>query len=43
VSFLEHKFTELTPVCLATLLLHGLRHWGGGWFTSARGYLRSVL
>ncbi len=43
VSFMEQHFGELTPVGLATLLLHGLRHWGSGWFAAARGYLRSVI
>ncbi|MDP7287091.1 MAG: hypothetical protein QGH94_03755, partial [Phycisphaerae bacterium] len=43
VSFLEKHFSQLTPVGLATLLLHGLKHWGSGWFATARGYLRSVI
>ena len=43
VSFMEKHFTQLTPVALATLLLHGLKHWGSGWFATARGYLRSVI
>jgi 8-oxo-dGTP pyrophosphatase MutT (NUDIX family) len=43
VTFLQQKFGELTPVSLATLLLHGLQHWGSGWFAGARGYLRSVI
>ena len=43
VTFLQQHFAELTPVALATLLLHGLRHWGSGWFANARGYLRSVV
>jgi hypothetical protein len=43
VSFMEKHFSQLTPVALATLLLHGLRHWGSGWFATARGYLRSVI
>ena len=43
VSFLQQSFSELTPVGLATLLLHGQRHWGSGWFAAARGYLRSVI
>ena len=43
VSFMEQHFTQLTPVAMATLLLHGLRHWGSGWFATARGYLRSVI
>ena len=43
VSFMENHFTQLTPVAMATLLLHGLKHWGSGWFATARGYLRSVI
>ena len=43
VSFMEQHFSQLTPVAMATLLLHGLRHWGSGWFATARGYLRSVI
>jgi 8-oxo-dGTP pyrophosphatase MutT (NUDIX family) len=43
VSFMEKHFTQLTPVAMATVLLHGLRHWGSGWFATARGYLRSVI
>jgi len=43
VTFIEQHFSELTPVALAALLLHGLRHWGTGWFAAARGYLRSVI
>ena len=43
VTFIEHHFTDLTPVALATLLLHGLYRWGSGWFAAARGYLRSVI
>jgi len=43
VSFMENHFSQLTPVAMATLLLHGLRHWGSGWFATARGYLRSVI
>jgi len=43
VSFMEKHFSQLTPVALATLLLHGLKHWGSGWFATARGYLRSVI
>ena len=43
VSFMEQYFSQLTPVAMATLLLHGLRHWGSGWFATARGYLRSVI
>jgi len=43
VTFIEHHFNDLTPVALATLLLHGLYRWGSGWFAAARGYLRSVI
>jgi hypothetical protein len=43
VTFMENHSEVLTPVATATLLLHGLRHWGSGWFTSARGYLQSVV
>lgn len=43
VTFLEQQFSQLTPIALATLLLHGLKHWGSGWFANARGYLRSVI
>ncbi|MDP6633921.1 MAG: NUDIX hydrolase [Phycisphaerae bacterium] len=43
VSFMEQHFSQLTPVALATLLLHGLKAWGSGWFATARGYLRSVI
>lgn len=43
VTFLQKQANTLTPVAIATLLLHGLRNWGSGWFTSARGYLQSVI
>jgi len=43
VTFLEKNFSQLTPVGLAMLLLHGQQHWGSGWFAAARGYLRSVI
>lgn len=43
VTFMERHAEVLTPVAMATLLLHGLRHWGSGWFASARGYLQSVV
>jgi hypothetical protein len=43
LTFIEQRFGELTAVGLAALLLHGLRHWGSGWFAAARGYLRSVI
>ena len=42
VTFMEQNYNDLTPVGLATLLLHGLRHWGSGWFAATRGHLRSV-
>jgi hypothetical protein len=41
VTFMENNASQLTPVALATLLLHGLHAWGSGWFASTRGYLRS--
>ena len=43
VTFIEQNYNELTPLALATLLLHGQRHWGSGWFAATRGYLRSVI
>ena len=43
VSFIERHGFELTPICQAVLLLHGQRHWGSGWFSGARGYLRGVI
>ncbi len=43
VSFLQDRDPELTPVAKATLLLHGLRAWGTGWFMATRGYLRSLV
>lgn len=43
VSYIDAHSAELTPVALATLLLHGLRHWGSGWFAATRGYLRGVI
>ncbi len=42
INFVESNAQQLTPVALASLLLHGLRCWGTGWFASARGYLRSM-
>jgi 8-oxo-dGTP pyrophosphatase MutT (NUDIX family) len=39
VGFIERNHAEMTPLATATLLLHGLHHWGCGWFTTARGYL----
>lgn len=43
VTFIEHRYVELTPVAIAALLLHGLHTWGSGWFATTRGYLRSVI
>ena len=43
VAYLEAYCEQMTPVASATLLLHGQRHWGTGWFTAARGYLHRVL
>jgi 8-oxo-dGTP pyrophosphatase MutT (NUDIX family) len=43
VTFIQRCYDELTPVGLATLLLHGLGQWGSGWFATTRGYLRSVV
>ena len=43
VTYLETHYEALTPVALATLLLHGQRRWGMGWFATARGYLRGVI
>lgn len=43
VTFIETNYSQLTPVALAGLLLHGLVHWGSGWFASTRGYLRSLI
>ncbi len=43
VTFIERRYCELTPVAIATLLLHGLHTWGSGWFATTRGYLRSVV
>lgn len=43
VTFIESNYAQLTPVCLAGLLLHGLHRWGSGWFASTRGYLRSLI
>ena len=43
ITFIEQNFNDLTPVALATLLLHGLYHWGSGWFANTRGHLRSVI
>jgi len=41
-AFIRTNFEKLTAVAIATLLLHGLRHWGCGWFTTTRGYLKSM-
>lgn len=43
VTFIESHYAQLTPVALASLLLHGLHNWGSGWFASTRGYLRSLI
>ena len=43
VTYVEKNYAQLTPVAMATLLLHGQRHWGMGWFATARGYLRDVI
>lgn len=43
VSFIQQNSAQLTPVAIATLLLHGLQRWGLGWFTATRGYLRKVI
>jgi hypothetical protein len=43
VTFIESHYSELTPVALSGLLLHGLHCWGSGWFASTRGYLRSLI
>ncbi len=42
ITFVEANASEMTAVAQAALLLHGLRHWGTGWFATARGYLRSM-
>ena len=42
IAFIEANTEDLTGIALASLLLHGLRHWGTGWFATARGYLRSM-
>lgn len=43
VSYMEQNYNALTPVGMATLLLHGQSAWGSGWFAATRGYLRSVI
>ena len=43
VTYIEKNVSQLTPVAMATLLLLGQRHWGMGWFATARGYLREVI
>ncbi len=43
VSFLAQRSEELTPVATASLLLHGLRNWGSGWFAAARGSTQGVV
>ncbi len=42
LRYLDHHGEGLTPVGLATLLLHGQARWGAGWFATARGYLQHV-
>ena len=37
VTFLQANHDDMTPVAVATLLLHGLSAWGSGWLASARG------
>lgn len=43
VTYLEKHSGQMTPVATAALLLHGQRHWGTGWFTAVRGYLKDVI
>jgi hypothetical protein len=43
VTYIEKNYSHLTAVAMATLLLHGQRHWGMGWLATARGYLRDVI
>jgi hypothetical protein len=43
VNFVQREYAALTPVGVATLMMHGLHHWGSGWFTAARGYLHKVI
>jgi 8-oxo-dGTP pyrophosphatase MutT (NUDIX family) len=43
VTFIEKNYSQLTSLAMATLLLLGQRHWGMGWFATARGYLREVI
>ena len=43
VTYIEKHCDRLTPVAMATLLLLGQRHWGMGWFATARGYLREII
>lgn len=43
VSFIEQQYGQLTPVAVATLMLHGLRTWGSGWFATARGHIQGVV
>jgi len=43
VSFIEQYDSELTPLAVAALMLHGQRQWGSGWFVSTRGYLRQRI
>jgi hypothetical protein len=43
VNFIDTHRDELTPIALATLLVHGMQCFGSGWFAATRGYLRSAL
>ena len=42
VAFVREHAGELTSAALAMLLLHGQRHWGTGWFVSARACIQGV-
>ena len=43
VTFIEQYGSELTPVAIAALMLHGQRSWGSGWFVATQGYLRQRI
>jgi len=43
VDFLSENRSRMTPIAQASLLLHGLRHWGSGWLAAARGYICGVV
>jgi len=43
VTFIEQYGSELTPVAVAALMLHGQRRWGSGWFVATQGYLRQRI